>query len=202
MLKADKKKTADREEGRNIADSCQSFCCFSRRILSVTPGARIRIRTKSQQDRVPPISSMLMPWATISCCSGSSHCSALCNYTVHNRTLSCSFFLRYFLLHFPPFLVFTGCFLLLNACFVDRGPAGGEGCVRTAVFETLLFRSTLFIRFICFVPLTTFFFYCSIMIALPGLSLFHRQPRFSQFKSKQNAAYPATSIRIIYLHYR
>lgn len=105
-----------------------------------------------------------MPWATISCCSGSSHCSALCNYTVYNRTLSCSFFLRYFLLHFPPFLVFTECFLLLNACFVDRGPAGGEGCVRAAVFETLLFRSTLFVvRSVCFVPLATLLFYYSIM---------------------------------------
>lgn len=31
-----------------------------------------------------PISSMLAPWATVSCCSGSSHCSALCNYTVYN----------------------------------------------------------------------------------------------------------------------
>lgn len=28
---------------------------------------------------------MLAPWATISCCSGSSHCSALCNYTVYNQ---------------------------------------------------------------------------------------------------------------------
>lgn len=27
---------------------------------------------------------MLAPWATVSCCSGSSHCSALCNYTVYN----------------------------------------------------------------------------------------------------------------------
>jgi len=31
-----------------------------------------------------PISCMLAPWATVSCCSGSSHCSALCNYIVYN----------------------------------------------------------------------------------------------------------------------
>lgn len=28
-----------------------------------------------------PISYILAPWATVSCCSGSSHCSALCNYS-------------------------------------------------------------------------------------------------------------------------
>lgn len=31
-----------------------------------------------------PISCTLAPWATVSCCSGSSHCSALCNYTVYS----------------------------------------------------------------------------------------------------------------------
>lgn len=158
FLKADKKRTADRVEGRSIGDSCRFFRRFSRRLLSATPGARIRIRTKSQQDRVPPISSMLAPWATISCCSGSSHCSALCNYTVYSRALPCSFFLRYFLLRFPPFLFFIGCFLLFNACFADRGPAGGEGCVRAAVFDALFYRSTLLVCFVCIIPLAALLF--------------------------------------------
>lgn len=41
------------KEGRSAGDSCQSFRRFSRRILSATPGARIRIRTESQRDRGP-----------------------------------------------------------------------------------------------------------------------------------------------------
>jgi len=48
---AKKKERGEQKEGRSAGDSCQSFRRFSRRILSVTPGARIRIRTESQRDR-------------------------------------------------------------------------------------------------------------------------------------------------------
>lgn len=50
---AKKKERGGQKEGRSAGDSCQSFRRFSRRILSATPGARIRIRTESQRDRGP-----------------------------------------------------------------------------------------------------------------------------------------------------
>lgn len=50
---AKKKEYGEQKEGRSAGDSCQSFRRFSRRILSATPGARIRIRIESQWDRGP-----------------------------------------------------------------------------------------------------------------------------------------------------
>lgn len=50
---AKKKEHGGQKEGRSAGDSCQSFRRFSRRILSATPGARIRIRIESQRDRGP-----------------------------------------------------------------------------------------------------------------------------------------------------
>ena len=106
---------------------------------------------------------MLAPWATISCCSGSSHCSALCNYTVHNRALpfALSFCVTFsFVFHCSSSSPMLS--LLFNACFADRGPAGGEGCSQTAVFVAL-FLFTRLVRFVYLVQLIAFHLYYLIM---------------------------------------
>jgi len=84
-----------------------------------------------------PISCMLVPWATVSCCSGSSHCSALCNYTVYSPPPLYSF--SESLTSFPSLpRTFPRRYLVLfNVRLAGRGPAGSEGCAETAVFEYL-----------------------------------------------------------------
>lgn len=90
---AKKKEHSGQKEGRSAGDSCQSFRRFSRRILSATPGARIRIRTESQRDRDPADFEYAGALGNAKfCCSGSSHCSVLCNYTMYNPPPLYSFF--------------------------------------------------------------------------------------------------------------
>lgn len=103
------------------------------------PGHEYELGPESQRDR--SISSMLAPWATVSlCCSGSSHCSTLCNYTVYNPPPALLFLRERYS---SPFVPCTFLFLddVSSCCFnvrlAGRGPAGGEGCARTAVFEYL-----------------------------------------------------------------
>lgn len=48
------------------------------------PGHEYELGPSRSRIGARPISCMLVPWATVSCCSGSSHCSALCNYTVYS----------------------------------------------------------------------------------------------------------------------
>lgn len=48
------------------------------------PGHEYELGSSRSGIGVRPISCMLAPWATVSCCSGSSHCSALCNYTAYS----------------------------------------------------------------------------------------------------------------------
>lgn len=60
--------------------------------------------------------------------------SVIIPYTTERPT--CSFFLRYFLLRFPPFLFFADASYCSTCVSPDRGPAGGERCARAAVCET------------------------------------------------------------------
>lgn len=80
-----------------------------------------------------PISCILAPWATVSCCSGSSHCSALCNYTVYSPPPLYSFSERALLLSLlSPYISVPRRYLVLfNVCLAGRGPAGGESCARS-----------------------------------------------------------------------
>jgi len=118
---AKKKEHGGQKEGRSAGDSCQSFRRFSRRILSATPRARIRIRTESQRDRTPADFEYASALGNAKfCCSGSSHCSVLCNYTTYNPPPLCSFFQSALLFFLHPPYSFVGdgscCPMCLSPC--------------------------------------------------------------------------------------
>lgn len=139
---ATKKEYGGQKEGRSTGDSCQSFRRFSRRTLSATPGARIRIRIESQRDRSPADFEYAGALGNGKfCCSGSSHCSVLCNYTMYNPPPLYSFSESVTLHPSPPehFCFLTMFLLLFNVPLALPWSCRGRRLRSKAVFGYLSF---------------------------------------------------------------
>lgn len=115
---ARKKERDGQKEGRSAGDSLPVLPPFFEAVSYLLhPGHEYELGPSRSGIGTRPISSMLAPWATVSCCSGSSHCSALCNYTVYNPPPLYSFFESVTPLPSPPVCsVSRRCLLLCSMC--------------------------------------------------------------------------------------
>lgn len=126
---------------------------------------------------------MLAPWATISCCSGSSHCSALCNYTVYNQAFALLFLSTLLSPSFSTVPRLHSMLLIVERVFRrPRSRRGRRLRSSSRLRGSILSFHLLLVRFVCFVTLIELFFYCLItMNSVRFVTISHPQ-RFKKEK--------------------
>lgn len=130
---------------------------------------------------------MLAPWATISCCSGSSHCSALCNYTVYNQAFALLFLSTLLSPSFSTVPRLHSMLLIVERVFRrPRSRRGRRLRSSSRLRGSILSFHLLLVRFVCFVTLIELFFYRLItMNSVRFVTISHPQ-RFKKFVRYRN----------------